>query len=137
MKSISLLLLRLSTGIYLILWGVVKFNAQRAANVSDKYYGGAISDGTISLVLGCGQVALGVIVMIGFCRAIAYWGQVAWYFVGLVPIIAYLIDPLALYLVDAPGRLTFFPSWTLFFASLILVAFKEYDTLSLDHKRGK
>lgn len=137
MKAISLLLLRLSTGIYLILWGVVKFNAQRAAGVSDKYYGGAISDGTISLALGSLQVLLGIIVILGIFRLVAYWGQVVWYFIGVVPIIAYLIDPLAMYLVDAPGRLTFFPSWTLLFASLIMVAFKEYDTLSLDHKRGR
>ena len=137
MKALSLLLLRLSTGIYLILWGVVKFNADRAAGVSDRFYGGVISGETISLVLGCAQILLGVIVVLGLFRLVAYWGQVLWYLAGIIPIMVFIVDPLALYLVDPPGRLTFFPSTTLLFASLIMVAFKEYDTMSVDGKRGK
>lgn len=136
-KAYSLLTLRLSTGIYLILWGIVKFNAERAARVSDKYYSGVISDQTISLMLGSLQILLGFLVILGLFRVAAYWGQLVWYAAGIVPIFSYIIDPLALYLVEAPGRLTFFPSTTLLFASLVLIAFKEYDTISLDHKRGR
>lgn len=137
MKAISLLLLRLSTGIYLILWGVVKFNADRAAGVSDRFYGGAISGETISLVLGCAQIGLGVLVVLGLFRIFAYWGQVLWYLAGIIPIIVFIVDPLGLYLVDPPGRLTFFPSTTLLFASLIMVAFMAEDTLSVDGSRRK
>jgi hypothetical protein len=48
----------------------------------------------------------------------------------------YIIDPFGLYIAES-AKLTFFPSTTLLFASLIMIAFKEYDTLSLDSKRGK
>ena len=96
-----------------------------------------ISDQTISLMLGSFQILLGFLVILGLFRVAAYWGQLVWYAAGIVPIFSYIIDPLALYLVEAPGRLTFFPSTTLLFASLVLIAFKEYDTISLDHKRGR
>ncbi len=136
MKSISLLLLRCATGIYLILWGTRKFNAEGAARMSDNFYGGLVSDATLNLGIGSLQMLLGVIVVLGIFRTYAYWGQVAWYAVGIIPIIGFLLDPLALFLVEQ-SRLTWFPSWTLLFASLVLVAFKADDTLSVDHKRGK
>ncbi len=40
-----------------------------------------------------------------------------------------------LYWVSSP-KLTFFPSTTLFFASMIMIACKEFDTRCLDAKRG-
>ena len=136
MKQTRLLLLRLSTGLYLVAWGLVKFKIDVAASVSDTYYKGLISGQTLSFVLGGLQVLLGLFVCLGLFRKLAYPAQLIWYFAGAVPIIAYLIDPLGLYLVDPP-KLTFFPSWTLLFASMVMLAFKEYDHYSVDHKRGK
>ena len=136
MKAISLLLLRLSTGIYLVLWGIRKFDAEGAARMSDNYYGGLVSDATLNIGIGSAQVLLGLIVVLGLFRAYAYLGQLAWYAIGVLPIIAFLLDPLALYLVEQ-GRLTWFPSWTLLFASLVLVVFKESDTITLDSKLAK
>jgi hypothetical protein len=53
MLALSLLLLRLSTGIYLILWGLVKLSNQDVANaVSDTYYAGIISGSSVNLALG-------------------------------------------------------------------------------------
>ncbi len=137
MQAITLLLLRFTTGTYLIIFGVLKFNAVQAADLSDRYYGGVISDPTISLGIGSLQLVLGAMVVLGLFRTYAYWGQVIWYATGIVPIIKYILDPLAMYLVEEPGRLSFFPSTTLIVASLVMIAFREFDTLSLDHKRGK
>ena len=59
MKSISLLLLRLSTGIYLVLWGIVKLAATDMANsVSDRYYSGIIIT-RVSPVGGGGRARAG------------------------------------------------------------------------------
>lgn len=136
MKEISLLLLRVSTGIYLILWGAVKIVAQdMAAKVSDTYYGGLISAESINLVLGSLQVLLGLLVVLGLFRRVSYLLQAGWYLAGLIPIWAYIIDPFAVYIAEAP-KLTFFPSTTLLFASVVIIAFKEFDTLSIDHKRA-
>lgn len=135
MKALTLLLLRLSTGIYLILWGLIKLQAKdMAVGVSDKYYGGVLSSDLLNYGVGVVEVVVGLLVVLGLMRSIAYAGQVVFYFIGAAAIIANLIDPFGLFLAAGP-KLTFFPSWTLLFASLIIIAFKEYDTYSIDAKR--
>lgn len=136
MKAISLLLLRLSTGIYLILWGLVKLGAKdMAVGVSDKYYHGLLSADIVNYSVGAIEVVIGLLVVLGLMRSIAYIGQLGFYLVGALAIIPNLLDPLGLYLVET-AKLTFFPSTTLLFACLILIAFKSDDTLSLDAKRN-
>lgn len=137
MKAISLLLLRLSTGIYLILWGFVKLGAKdMAVSVSDKYYNGLISGDMINYTLGAAEVLIGLLVVLGLFRSISYLGQLAFYLVGALAIITSLVDPFGAYLASS-AKLTFFPSWTLLFASFALIAFKDEDTMSLDSKLGK
>ncbi|MEP2653432.1 MAG: hypothetical protein ABJH06_15730 [Paraglaciecola sp.] len=135
MQAVSLLLLRVSTGLYLIFWGIVKLVAADKANaVSDKYYNGLLSGDLINLGLGSLQVIVGALVVIGLFRRISYYGQLVWYIIGLLPILPYIIDPFGKYIADS-SKLTFFPSTTLLFASLVLIAFKEYDSYSVDAKR--
>jgi len=135
MQSLSLLLLRFSTGMYLILWGVLKFASKEAAvSISDKYYGGIASVDLVNAALGCFEIIVGLLVILGLFRAFAYKAQAAIYLFGVLAIAPYIIDPFGLYIASAP-KLTFFPSTTLFFASLIMLAFKEFDTRSLDAKR--
>jgi putative oxidoreductase len=136
MKAISLLLLRLSTGIYLMLWGFIKLGAKdKAVGVSDKYYDGLLSGDLVNYSVGTAEMLIGLLVVLGLFRGVAYVGQLTFYLVGAAAIITSLLDPFGLYLADA-ARLTFFPSWTLLFASVVLIAFKSDDTLSLDSKRG-
>jgi len=136
MKAVSLLLLRLSTGIYLMLWGFMKLGAKdKAVGVSEKYYDGLLSGDIVNYGVGIAEFLIGLLVVLGLFRSIAYAGQLVFYFVGAAAIITSLIDPYGLYIADA-ARLTFFPSWTLLFASLVLIAFKSDDTMSLDAKRG-
>jgi len=135
MKAISLLLLRLSTGIYLMLWGFMKLAAKdKAIGVSETYYNGLLSGDFVNYAVGAGEMVIGLLVVLGLFRSLAYVGQLAFYFVGAAAIITSLLDPFGLYLADT-ARLTFFPSWTLLFASMILIAFKSDDTISLDAKR--
>lgn len=137
MKAISLLLLRLSTGIYLVLWGIVKLAATDMANkVSDTYYGGYLSGDMINIGLGSLQVIVGTLVALGLARTFSYTAQLVWYIAGLIPITLYIIDPFGKYIADG-AKLTFFPSTTLLFASMVIIAFREYDTLSIDAKRGR
>ena len=132
MKAISLLLLRLSTGIYLMLWGFMKLGAKdKAVGVSDKYYDGLLSADLVNYSVGGVEMLIGLLVVLGLLRSIAYLGQLAFYLVGAAAIITSLINPLG-----EGSVLIFFPSWTLLFASLVLIAFKSDDTMSLDSKRG-
>lgn len=136
MKAISLLLLRLSTGIYLMLWGFMKLGAKdMAVGVSEKYYSGLLSGDLVNYAVGGIEMIIGLLVVLGLLRSIAYLGQLAFYLVGAAAIIVNLVDPFGLY-IAASAKLTFFPSWTLLFASIVLIAFKSDDTMSLDAKRG-
>jgi len=137
MKALTLLLLRLSTGIYLILWGLVKLVAQSTAvAVSDKYYFGLLNADLVNYGIGGIEILTGVLVILGLFRGISYAVQAVFYLIGLLAIAPYIIDPFGAYLVEQ-AKLTFFPSTTLLFASLIVIAFKEFDTMSVDHKRSR
>ncbi len=137
MKAINLLLLRLSTGLYMIIWGAPKLiNTGDAVERTNRYYGGLISGDMVVLAMGLVQVVVGALVMLGLFRNISYKAQAAVYFLGLILIIKYILDPFGLYWADR-AHITWFPSTTLFFASLVLMSYKSDDTISLDHKRGK
>lgn len=119
-----------------MLWGFMKLGAKdKAVGVSDKYYDGLLSGDIVNYGVGAAEMIVGLLVVLGLLRSMAYVGQLVFYFVGAAAIITSLLDPFGLYFADA-ARLTFFPSWTLLFASLVLIAFKSDDTMSLDAKRG-
>ncbi len=136
-KALSIFLLRLSTGLYLTLWGIHKLiNTEQAIGLSNKFYAGLISIESLTPLLGIAQIIVGVMIMLGLFRSFSYWAQFAWYAIGLIPILGFIVDPFGLYLVEK-ARLTWFPSTTLLFASMVILAFREYDTISVDHKRGR
>ncbi len=134
MKAALLLALRVSTGSLLIIWGSIKaFAPEIAIHVSDKYYDGAISENALQTPLGLAQITLGVLVILGLFRRIVYALQAVVLVVGALAIWKYILDPLGLYLLTEETRqVLFFPSSTVAIASLILLAFREYDTLSAD-----
>lgn len=134
MKAITLLALRITTGALLIIWGAIKLSAPDAATrISDKYYSGIISADAIHTPLGLAQIILGGLVILGLFRKFIYPAQALVLVGGALAIWKYLIDPLGLYLLTEETRqVLFFPSSTVAIASLILIAFREYDTLSID-----
>ena len=134
MKSISLLLLRLSTGLYIIFWGIFKLTSTGSAvSVSKTYYFGLLNSEYVNYVLGSLEIMVGVMVILGLKRQFSYLAQSIIYFAGLATILPYILDPFGLYFVEN-AKLTFFPSTTLFFASLVLLSFKSDDLISIDHK---
>ena len=138
MKAWSLLLLRLSTGTILVLWGLVRLgSSETAQGLSDEYYWGLLSGELIHTLFGAVEVAFGVLIMLGVWRKYVYPLQAVVYGFGLLAIIEYILDPFALYFVPgADHSILFFPSTTLFFATLVMIAFKDEDRLSLDARRG-
>ena len=137
MKALTLLLLRLTTGALLIIWGLIKINApQVATSVSDKYYSGVLSADNLHMPLGIGQALLGVLVILGVFRNIVYPIQAVVLGLGAAAIWKYIADPLGLYLLTEETRqVLFFPSSTVFIAALVLIAFKDYDRFSLGGMR--
>ena len=134
MKSALLLALRTTTGLLLIIWGLIKAQAPDAAiGVSNKYYGGVLSAEALQAPLGWAQVALGLFVILGLARRIVYPLQAVVLVVGALAIWKYLVDPLGLWLLSAETRqVLFFPSTTVAVASLMLLVFRDDDRLALD-----
>jgi uncharacterized membrane protein YphA (DoxX/SURF4 family) len=139
MKALSLLLLRVSTGLLLVIWGLIKVMAPTAAvGVSDKYYFGLLSSADLQMPLGAAEVALGVAVALGLFRTIVYPLQTLVLGLGVVAIWKYVADPFGMYLLTEETRqVLFFPSSTVFIASLALLAFREHDTITLDAALGR
>lgn len=136
LKPFSLLLLRLGTGLLLSIWAVVKIMApDKAVGLSEKYYGGMLSLDALQMPLGVLQFALGLLVVVGLFRKTVYPVQAVVLGVGLLAVGKYILDPLGLYLLTPDtAQLLFFPSLALFAAALVLMAFRDEDTWSLDRK---
>ena len=134
MKAISLLLARIGTGLLLIMWGFIKTMAPTAAiHVSDTYYHSLLSLHTLQLPLGIAEIILGLAVVLGVGRMIVFPLQAVVLGIGLAAIWKYIADPFGIYLVPAAAREPlFFPSLTVFAASLVQIAFREQDRFSVD-----
>ena len=135
LKTVSLFLLRASLGWLMVLWGYDKIsNVDHAVRVSEGFYGGLITGPGAWQVAGYAQVVFGLIVVLGLGRRYSYPVLLAITGVTLVAVWKSIVDPFGL-LTDG-GNLIFFPSSTIFFAGLALVAFRAEDTLSLDARLG-
>ncbi|MEL6212852.1 MAG: hypothetical protein AAFQ96_04615 [Pseudomonadota bacterium] len=134
MRALVLFLLRVTTGGLLIIWGLIKATAPEAAQrVSDTYYSGYLSAEALQFPLGAAQVILGVLVILGLMRVVVYPLQAIVLGLGAAAIWQYLADPLGLYLLTAETRqVLFFPSSTVFAASLVLLAFGRDDAIAID-----
>lgn len=139
LKPLSLLILRTGTGGLMILWSMIKLMAPaNAVGVSDKYYGGLLSAEALQMPMGVLQLLIGVAVVLGVFRKFVYPIQAVVLGVGLVAIWKYILDPLGLYLLTEETRNPlFFPSLTVFAATLVLLAFRSDDRWSLDQVFSK
>lgn len=138
MKAYSLLFLRISTGLLLVVWGIVRVaKPDVGAHVSDKYYSGLGAAHAIQQVWGAILLLIGALVILGLWRRYSYAAQAIVLVTGALSIWKYLLDPLGLWLLDrASSQILFFPSLGMAAATLVLLAFREEDRLSLDHWRA-
>ncbi len=131
LKTTSLLLLRASLGWLMVLWGWDKIsNVEHAVRVSEGFYGGLVTGASIWQAAGYTQVVLGLVVVAGIFRRFAYPVLLAVTGVTLLAVWKSIIDPFGFF--TDGGNLIFFPSSTIFFAGLALVAFRAEDVLCLD-----
>lgn len=136
MKAASLLFLRIATGLMTALWGVVKIgSAETGVGIATKYYGSFWTLEALQLPWGIFQVIVGLMVVLGLFRKVFYPLQAIILCLGALAIWKYILDPLGLYLLtEDTSKLLFFPSLAVAAATLVLIAFKEFDTITLDSK---
>lgn len=138
MKAATLLFMRISTGLLLVIWGLMKIMSPDAAiGISEKYYSGTVSASALQTPWGLFQIVLGLLVVLGLFRKVAYPLQAAVLVIGALAIWRYILDPFGVYLfAEGTGNILFFPSLCVAAATLVLMAFQEYDTIALDAKFG-
>jgi len=136
LKSGSLLLLRIGTGLLLALWGALRVTAPAAGpGLATKYYSGFMGMQTIQIAFGLFEILVGLLVVLGFLRRFAYPLQALILVPGALMLWRYLLDPMGLYLLDKDSsQILFFPSITLAAAALVLIAFRDADRWSLDQR---
>jgi len=134
MKPASLLLLRLGTGLLLVVWGALRVISPAAGpGLANKYYGGLLDLPTVQIAFGGAEIVLGLLVVAGLFRRAAYALQALILIPGTIVLWRYLLDPLGLYLLDKDSsQILFFPSITIAAATLVLLAFRDEDRWSLD-----
>ena len=128
MKATSLLLVRVSLGLLMLIWGVDKLvNVQHGLDVSQHFYFGAFNSATLLQGFGVVQMALGALIVLGLLRRIAYPLLLAITGATLLGVWKSVIDPWGWYLTGA--NVLFYPSLIIFAASLVLWAFRDEDRL--------
>lgn len=134
MKAAALAFLRVSTGLLLVLWGLIKVAAPEAAiHVSDTYYSGVLSLQSLQMPLGIAEALLGALVVLGLFRPLVLPVQAIVLVVSALAIWRYLLDPFGLYLLTEETRqILFFPSLGMAAASLVSWAFCDEDRFALD-----
>lgn len=138
-RALSLLFLRISTGMLCVIWGLIRMGEPKAGmGVNSKYYGGILTSETAQYVWGAFLLIVGALTILGLFRKYAYPLQAAILCVGALAIWKYLLDPLGLYLLDRESsQVLFFPSLGMAAATLVLIAFRSDDAYALDAKLGR
>jgi putative oxidoreductase len=133
MKNITLLLLRISLGWLLVIWGADKvFNVEHGMAVANKFYFGFLAAESALQVAGVLQILIGLAVVVGFARRWVYPIQVLLNGASLLAVFKSVVDPWGWVLTGTNAL--FYPSLIIFAASLLLIAFREEDTLVLDKR---
>lgn len=134
LKPWALLLLRVGTGLLLVIWGLLRVMTPAAGpGLADHYYSGLFNSQTLQIAFGAAEIAIGGLVVVGLFRRIAYPAQALILIPGMLMIWRYLLDPFGLYLMSREdSQILFFPSLTVAAATLVLLAFGDEDRLALD-----
>ncbi len=136
LRPVALPALRVSLGLLMLVWGADKFaNPAHGARVAEKFYFGFLGARSLMPVLGTLQIALGLLVILGLARRVAYPALTAITALTLLGVWRSVIDPWGWYL-EGTNAL-FFPSLIIFAAAVVLLAHRDDDQLALDVRFGR
>ncbi|MEM6489957.1 MAG: hypothetical protein AAF677_17080 [Pseudomonadota bacterium] len=134
LTSLALMLLRISTGMLLVWWGVKRIrDPDYGVAVSDRFYMGLFSNRDLQDVFGHIETVIGMLVVLGLFRAVALPAQMA--IVGFTVTMVWkaMFDPFGI-IVDSPPMAQFFyPSSVICCAALTLLVVRRHDRWALDH----
>lgn len=129
-----LFLLRIGTGLLLILWGASRVVSPDAGpGLADRYYSGLFGMQALQVAYGAADVIVGALVVLGLYRRLAYPLQALILVPGALIAWRYLLDPMVMWLLSRDdSQILFFPSIAVAAATLALIAFADFEHFSLD-----
>lgn len=135
MKAFALLLLRVSVGLLIVLWGIDKIvDPAHGLAVSDRFYGGLLTMPPLMPIFGGVQSLVGLLFVVGFQRRVVDPAVLLLNTATMVGVWRSILDPWGWYMEGT--NVLFFPSLIVFAASLLLLVIRNEETLVLD-RRGK
>jgi len=134
MKALVVLLARLSTGLFLILWAyAVHADLRGAADLVTSLSQGVFADSAYRMALVYGAGALGLLTILGLARRLVYPLQALAVAVAAAAVWKSLADPLGLFFfAPSETNMLFFPMLGLFVASLVPLCLREEDAIVFD-----
>ncbi|WP_339510631.1 DoxX family protein [Pseudomonas sp. RL_15y_Pfl2_60] len=136
MKQWSLMLLRISLGWLLVIWGVDKVvNIEHGLAVANKFYFGLLAFDNVLQAAGVLQVLVGLLIVAGFMRRLVYPIQLLLSASTLLAVWQSVIDPWSWFFTGSTAL--FYPSLIIFAGCLVVMAWRDEDLLALDTLRKK
>jgi len=133
MKNLSLLALRISIALLVLLWGVDKIlDPEHAIAVSDSFYLGLLSLPSLMPILGVAQVGVSILAMVGLLRTVVDPLILLINLGSMIGVWRSIVDPWGWFL-DGTNVL-FFPSLIVAAGCVVLIAFRDEEGLVLDRK---
>ena len=135
MKRWGLLLLRVSTGWLLVMWGLDKFvNVEHGQRVAESFYLGIGSQAVVQNVFGGLEIALGLLVVLGLLRKWAYPVAFVVLLITALAVWKSILDPWGWVLEGS--QVLFYPSIIVLAGAMVLWGTMDQDELTLDARMG-
>ena len=135
MKRWGLLLLRVSTGWLLVMWGLDKFvNVEHGQRVAESFYLGIGSQAVVQNVFGGLEIALGLLVVAGLLRKWAYPAAFVVLLITALAVWKSILDPWGWVLEGS--QVLFYPSIIVLAGAMVLWGTMDQDELTLDARLG-
>ncbi|WP_419167891.1 DoxX family membrane protein [Candidatus Palauibacter sp.] len=135
MKRWGLLLLRVSTGWLLVMWGLDKIvNVEHGQRVAESFYLGLGTQAVVQNALGGLEALLGLLVVLGLWRKRVYPVMFVVLLITALAVWKSILDPWGWVLEGS--QVLFYPSLIVFAGSMVLWGTMDEDEMTLDARRG-
>jgi putative oxidoreductase len=135
MKAYSLLGLRISIALLVLLWGVDKIvDTEHALRVSDTFYSGALSFPGLMPILGALQVGVAALAVVGLFRTIVDPVILVINLGSMLGVWRSIVDPWGWFLEGT--NVLFFPSLIVAAGCVVLIAFQDEEVFVMDRRRS-
>lgn len=135
MKRWGLLLLRVSTGWLLVMWGLDKFvNVEHGQRVAESFYLGIGSQAVVQNAFGGLEIVLGGLVVLGLWRKRAYPVTFVVLLITALAVWKSILDPWG-WVLDG-SEVLFYPSIIILAGAMVLWGTMDEDEMTLDARMG-